>query len=1025
LADAGGQAPFQAVFNFNHFHVYDALAAAGVRLEGDRSIQQTEVPLLTNALISPATGALRIRLDCDPARLSPAQAHALAGWYRRALASLAASPDRRWDADELLDEEEVALLLRWGAGPEAEPARCGVHHLFERQAALTPDAVALVHEGTSLTYRELNERANRLAHALRRRGVGPESRVGLHLARGPELPAAMLAVLKAGGAYVPLDPAYPAERLAFVLADAGVAVLLTQEAVRGGLPAAPGTEVLVIDRQRDEIAAEPAGDPAGGALPENTAWVIYTSGSTGRPKGVAIEHRSAVVFLHWLRGQVPDEERRAVLGSTSISFDVSVAEIFGTLCWGGTLHLVENALSLAALPPDAGILRASMVPSAAAELLRLGRIPPSLRSLGLGGEAVPPSLARQLHALGTLERVENLYGPTEDTTYSTCWVIPPGTEGMRVGRTVAGTQAYVLDGGLALAPRGARGELYLAGAGLARGYLDRPALTAERFLPCPWGPPGSRMYRVGDQVRWTADGELEYLDRLDHQVKIRGFRVEPGEVEEALRARADVGDAAVVARPREEGGAWLVAYVTGARGGDAAGAPRVVDEPALAESLRAHLAARLPAYMVPGAVVVLNALPRTPNGKTDRRALPEPVRNAAASYAPPHTAVEAALAEAWSEVLGVERVGMDDNYFALGGDSIRSVRLVAAVQRRGLSISVPHLYRARTVRELAASLEPSPGDAGTTQPSREPFALLAPDARDRLPDDVEDAYPASRVQLAMLYHTQRDPASLIYHEILNYRVQTALDEKAMREALRRVAARHPLLRTSFDLGAHPEPIQRVHREAEIPLEVVDLRHLDPAAQDAWVDREKARGFDWTRPPLLRFHVHRIADDTFRLILVEHHAVLDGWSVASLMTELLRLYVALRDGGVDSTGAPPVTGFRDFVALEREAIASAESRDFWRRVVDDVPVAALPPREGDDAPRLDAAPFLWVDPSPETAAGLRRVAERAGVPLKTVLLAAHLRVLALLGGGGEVVTGYVTSGRPETGDGERVLGVFLN
>ncbi|HEX7241883.1 MAG TPA: amino acid adenylation domain-containing protein, partial [Longimicrobiaceae bacterium] len=604
VREAGGGTLFESSFNFVHFHVYDALAAAGVRLEADRSFQKTEVPLLVHALVNPATGALRLRLEHDPARLGEAQVREIGGWYTRALAALAAGPEARWDADGLLDAREEARLRSWGAGPAAERERCAVHHLFERQVLRAPDTVAVVHEEASLTYRELNERANRLAHGLRRRGVGPEAKVGLHLERGTEMVVAMLAVLKAGGAYVPLDPAYPAERLAFMLGDTPMVVLLTQEKIRAGLPVQPGAEVMVVDRQRDEIAAESAQNPDGGALPESAAWVIYTSGSTGRPKGVQIEHRSAVVLLHWLRERIPDEERRAVLGATSISFDVSVAEIFGTLCWGGTLHLVENALSLAGLPTGAGILRATMVPSAAAELLRLGRIPPSLRSLGLAGEAVPVSLARELRALGTLERVENLYGPTEDTTYSTCWIVPPGTGEMRIGTPVAGTRAYVLDGRLGLAPQGARGELYLAGEGLARGYLDRPDLTAERFLPCPFGPAGSRMYRVGDQVRWTAGGELEYLDRLDHQVKVRGFRVEPGEVEEALRAHPAVAGAAVVAREDTEGERRLVAYVV-----PAAGSP-----PPSAAALRAHLAASLPSYMVPAAFVALDALPLTANG---------------------------------------------------------------------------------------------------------------------------------------------------------------------------------------------------------------------------------------------------------------------------------------------------------------------------------------------------------------------------------------------------------------------------
>ncbi|HEX2189521.1 MAG TPA: amino acid adenylation domain-containing protein, partial [Longimicrobiaceae bacterium] len=555
---------------------------------------------------------------------------------------------------------------------------------------------------------------------------------------------------------------------------------------------------------------------------------------------------------------------------------------------------------------------------------------------------------------------------------------------------------------------------------VARGYLNRPELTAERFLRDPFSAdPAARLYRSGDLARRRADGELEYMGRADQQVKIRGFRIETGEIEAVLLSHPAVAATAVVAREDGAGERRLVAYVV-ARPGAA--------EPTAAE-LRAHLAAVLPDYMVPAAFVPLDVLPLTENGKLDRRALPAPedarAAGAAEAYVAPGTAAEEALAGAWAEVLGVERVGIDDNYFALGGDSIRGVRLVAAARRRGLSLSIPDIYRHQTVRALAAAAGLADSLAPAPEPRAEPFALLDPAARAGLPDDVEDAYPVSHVQLGMLYHTERDPAGLAYHEVLAFRVRARFDEAAMREALRRIAARHPLLRTSFDLAAVPEPIQRVHRRVEIPLEITDFRDLNEDARDAWMEREKARGFDWSAAPLLRFHVHLLSEEMFRLVLVEHHVLLDGWSVASLMTELLRLFEALRDGEDDPTGAPPATGFRDFVALERREIASAEPRAFWRRVMDGAPVAALPPRDGDDAPRPDDAPYLLVEFPDEVTAGLGRVAAGAGVPLKTVALAVHLRVLAMLTGCDDVVTGYVTSGRPETEDAERVLGVFLN
>ncbi|HEU4881191.1 MAG TPA: amino acid adenylation domain-containing protein, partial [Longimicrobium sp.] len=956
--------------------------------------------------------------------------------YRALLRAAVADPDTPVSRLDMLGDDEAGALLAAGRAVRAFPVAERIHERFERRAAERPAAPAVSFEGATLTYGELNARANRLAHRLRALGVGPETRVGLCLERSAELVVAILAVLKAGGGYVPLDPSYPADRIAFVLEDAGAPVLVTHSRLLANLPA-HGGETLCVDRDADAIARESDENPAVAAGTEALAYVIYTSGSTGRPKGVQVTHANVARLFDatdaWF-GFGADDVWTLF---HSFAFDFSVWELWGALLYGGRLVVVpflttRSPEDFHRLLVDEGVTVLNQTPSAFRQLIQAdlaadaGPAALRLRHVVFGGEALDPQALRpwfDRHG-DARPRLVNMYGITETTVHVTFREITRADlerTGSPIGVPIPDLSLYVLDRHLRPVPAGVAGELFVGGAGVARGYLNRAELTAERFIRDPFSDDAdARLYRSGDLARRRADGELEYLGRADQQVKVRGFRIETGEIEAALASHPAVATSAVVVREDAPGDRRLVAYVVAAAGCDA---PASID-------LRAHVAATLPDYMVPAAFVAMDALPLTGNGKLDRRALPAPEgadgAHAAEAYTAPSTPAQAALAEVWQEVLGVERVGIDDNYFALGGDSIRSVRVVAAARRRGVELSIAEMFRHQTVRALADAAAPAGAEAPSLEAAEtlEPFALLDPEARRALPDDVEDAYPASQVQLAMLYHTERDPGSLVYLNLNGYRVHTRFDKAAMRQALDRLAARHPVLRTSFDLAAAPEPVQRVHRQVELPLEVADLRHLDADEQNAWFDRERGRGFDWSRAPLMRFHVHLLSDDAFRLVLAEHHALLDGWSVASLMTELLRLYLALRDGTADPTGAPPAACFRDFVALERRAVASPGSRAFWRGVVDDAPVAELPPRQG-AAEALDEAPYLWVDLPAETAEGLRRVADGEGVPLKTVLLAAHLRVLALLGGGTDVVTGYVTSGRPEADGGDRALGLFLN
>ncbi|HSK74824.1 MAG TPA: amino acid adenylation domain-containing protein, partial [Thermoanaerobaculia bacterium] len=813
-------------------------------------------------------------------------------------------------------------------------------------------------------------------------------------------------------------PAYPRERLAWLLADSGAPVLVAGPGAPDGLPAGRVLPLADDPQGRDDHPGVPL-------PPEAPAYLIYTSGSTGRPKGVVVTHANVARLFEATDHGFGFGPADVWTLFHSYAFDFSVWELWGALLHGGRLVVVPYLVSRSpeafrALLAEEGVTVLNQTPSAFRQLMHVPGGPLALRLVIFGGEALDPRSLAPWAARHGVERpaLVNLYGITETTVHVT-WRVLGGEDveagaGSVIGVPIPDLRVFLLDRAGNPVPVGVSGELHVGGAGVAAGYLGRPALTAERFVPDPFGGPGARLYRSGDLARWRASGELEYLGRIDHQVKIRGFRIELGEIEAALARHPGVREAVVLAREER-----LVAWIVGRDGA----VPTV-------EELRRHLAASLPEPMIPAAFVALDALPLTPNGKLDRQALPEPGAGRpelGEEYAPPRGAVEEALCEVWARVLKVERVGIHDNFFALGGDSILSLQVVAQAGERGLAIELADLFRGQTVAELASLVSPS---GRVRRPERtEPFDLVSAEDRARLPEDAEDAYPLTFLQAGMLYHMELSPEDAPYHNVDSWRLRGRFEEEPFREAVARVVARHPVLRTSFATTGFSEPLQIVRRRAELPVGVEDLRNLPAPDQEAAVDglvaREKRRLFDFTAAPQLRFHVHRLTDGEFQLTLTENHAILDGWSLHSTLSEIFDVYFDLLDGKPVSEPEEPGVTFRDYVHAERRALELPEAREYWDRVLGDGDALELPRWPDAPAPEGPRARVRTVPVAPEVFEGLKALARGAGVPLRTVLLAAHVKALSVLSGQPEVMTAQVTNGRLEEPGGDRVRGLFLN
>ncbi len=951
------------------------------------------------------------------------------------LAEIARTPDGRARELPLLSEAERAQLQTLAGAAAPGPVFC-LHEALAAQAARRPESVAVTHEGEALTYGELDRRSDRLAAYLQGLGVGPEVPVGIWMERSLDLVVAIVGVLKAGGAYLPVDTSYPPERIAYMLADAAVPVLLTRGVEAASLPdGLAAVRIVRLDGEEPE-AFRAAGWPTWGVTPWNAAYVIYTSGSTGRPKGVVVSHANVARLLDATRARFGFGETDAWTLFHSHAFDFSVWEIWGALLHGGRLVVVPYLTSrspeaFADLLEREGVTVLNQTPSAFRNLLSAAAGPGAprlerLRWVIFGGEALEPrSLAPwwEGHPEGRPELV-NMYGITETTVHVTDRTLRPADlgAGSVVGRSLPHLEVHLLGPALVPVPPGAAGEIHVGGGGLARGYLGRPALTAERFVPDPFsGTPGARLYRSGDLARWLPGGELEYLGRIDDQVKIRGFRIELGEIEANLNAHSGLADAAVVVRETADGPPQLIAYVVPA--GDK-------PMPAIYE-LREFLAKRLPAYMVPGRFLSLTVLPLTSHGKLDRRALPEVTGERPEmeeAWVAPRNPVEEILAAVWAQVMGADRVGIHDNFFALGGDSIRSLQVLAAARDRGVSLTLLQLFQHQTIAALSRELSLTQ-DSLLPDLRCEPFSLISDEDRARLPSDIEDAYPLATLQEGMLYHMALQPDDAPYHNVDSWLLAAPLDPDLLRRAVQEVVRRHPLMRTSFDLDSYSQPLQLVHRDAVLPVGVEDLRDLPAADQEkhiaAFLAEQKRQLFGLTVAPQLRFHIHLLTADTFRFTLIENHAVFDGWSLHATLAEIFSRYFGLMKGTPLPEAPPPALTYRDFVCLERATVESAVARQHWRRQLHGSSATELPKWEPDPLTPGPRHRELEVPISAETSAGLRHLARITAVPMKSVLLATHLRVLGLVSGQRDVTTGVVFNGRPEQPGGEEIRGLFLN
>ncbi|MBW4456089.1 MAG: amino acid adenylation domain-containing protein [Nostoc indistinguendum CM1-VF10] len=942
----------------------------------------------------------------------------LAAQFQTLLESAINKPTAVLSELEILSNvERQQLLVEFNNTQTDYPQDKSLQQLFLEQVERTPKNIAVVFENQQLTYAELNDRANQLAHYLQRLGVGPEVLVAICVERSLEMVIGLLGVLKAGGAYLPLDPTYPKERLALMLSDAQTSVLLTQQRLAGGLPE-HRAQIVCLDSDWEIIAQESEENPVSGVIADNLAYVIYTSGSTGKPKGVMISHRAICNHMFWMQTTFPLTEADKVLQKTPFSFDASVWEFYAPLLVGAQLLMArpgghQDSDYLVKVIADQKVTTLQLVPSLLRILLEQGGLETCkyLKRIFCGGEALPIELQKRFFTNLDAD-LHNLYGPTEACIDATYWTCKSGIrqQVVPIGRPISNTQVYILDRQLQPVPIGVPGELYIGGVGLAHGYLNRPDLTEEKFIPNPFShKEGARLYKTGDLARYLSDGNIEYLGRIDHQVKIRGFRIELGEIEAVLSQHPEVRETVVIAREDQPGNKRLVAYLVPNR-----------EEPAISE-LRGFLNEKLPEYMVPNAFVILDTLPLMPNGKVDRRALlaPDIGLSRKASFVAPQTPTEKVIAGIIAEVLGLKLVGIHDNFFELGGHSLLATQVISRV-REAFSVELPlrRLFESPTIAQLSEPIETARRDC---QSQLLPFIQ---------PVSKDGELPLSFAQQRLWFLDQLEGQSATYNMPSALRLIGSLQVTALEQSLREIVQRHEVLRSNFSV-MNGYPAQAIAPAFTVTLPVVDLQQCPKLKQSTFVRQlaieEAQRPFDLANGPLLRVTLLRLGKEEHVLLVTMHHIVSDGWSIGIFLREFATLYEAFLKGAPSPLPALPIQ-YADFAHWQRQWLQGEVLKtqlNYWKQQLAGAPpLLELPtdrPRPPVQTFRGSTEPFQL---NPNLTRRLLTLSQQSGATLFMILLSAFVTLLFRYSGQEDVVAGspIVNRNRSET---ESIIGFFVN